>query len=135
MIAASQVETFFRHLFADRATLVFLVVVALALAAGAVVRAGRPDLPYVAAPALLTAAERHFFFALRQAIAAEFQLFAKVRLGDIIEVRGGVSGKRRFAAFGRITSGHDVIARIAAMAEEREFIEAPIPIVRVSRTS
>lgn len=42
---------------------------------------------------------------------------------------------RGFAAFGRITSGHDVISRIAAMAEEREFIEAPIPIVRISRTS
>ena len=106
MIAAPQVETFVRHLLADRATLVFLVVLALALVARAVVRANRPDLPYVAAPALLTAAERHFFLVLRQAVAADFQLFAKVRLGDIIEVQNGVSGKLRFAAFGRIASKH-----------------------------
>ena len=106
MIAAQPVETFFRHLLADRATLVILFVVALALVAGAVVRIGRPDLPYVAAPALLTAAERNFFLVLRQAVAAEFQLFAKVRLGDIIQVQSGVSGKRRFAAFGRIASKH-----------------------------
>ena len=106
MIAAQQVETFLRHLLADRATLAFLGIIALALAAGAVVRASRPDLPYVAAPALLTNAERSFFLVLRQAVAADFQLFAKVRLGDIIQVRSGVTGKRRFAAFGRIASKH-----------------------------
>ena len=81
------------------------VVLGLALVAAAVAR-GRVDLPYVAAPALLTPAERAFFGVLRQAVGDEFQLFAKVRLGDILQVESGVSGKRRFAAFGRISSKH-----------------------------
>ena len=69
-------------------------------------RRGATDFPYVAAPALLTAAERAFFGVLRQAVGADYQLFAKVRLGDILQVESGVSGKRRFAAFGRISSKH-----------------------------
>ncbi len=105
MIAAP-VEIFLRHLLADRTALAILAVVVLVAAVGIFARLGRPDLPYVAAPALLTAAERTFFHALRQAVASEYQLFAKVRLGDIIQVRNGVSGKRRFAAFGRISSKH-----------------------------
>ena len=105
MIAAP-VETFLRHLFADRAAWAVLAVVAFVVAVGVLARMGRPDLPYVAAPALLTAAERTFFHALRQAVAQEFQLFAKVRLGDIIQVKSGVQGKRKFAAFGRIASKH-----------------------------
>ncbi len=105
MIAA-QVETFLRHLATNRATLLLLVVAAGVLVVGILARAGRPDLPYVAAPTLLTAAERNFFLVLRQAVAADFQLFAKVRLGDIIQVQNGVQGKRRFAAFGRIASKH-----------------------------
>ncbi len=68
-------------------------------------RRGR-DLPYVAAPALLTPAERAFFGVLRQAAGGDFVLFAKVRLGDILQVEHGVEGKRRFAAFGRISSKH-----------------------------
>ena len=64
------------------------------------------DLPYVAAPALLTPAERAFFGVLRQAAGGDFLLFAKVRLGDILQVESGVEGKRRFAAFGRISSKH-----------------------------
>ena len=103
---AAQVELFLRHLLSDRTTLAVLAVVALAAVVGAFARLGRPDLPYVAAPALLTAAERTFFLVLRQAVATDFQLFAKVRLGDIIQVQTGVSGKRRFAAFGRIASKH-----------------------------
>ena len=68
-------------------------------------RSGR-DLPYVAADALLTPAERAFFAVLRQAAGGEFVLFAKVRLGDILSIERGVEGKRRFAAFGRISSKH-----------------------------
>lgn len=104
-MTAAQVETFLRHVFAGPAG-VGVVVAVLLLAAVSLARLGRQDLPYVAAPALLTAAERNFFFVLRQAVAADFQLFAKVRLGDIIQVQSGVSGKRRFAALGRITSKH-----------------------------
>lgn len=104
-MTAAQVETFLRQLLAGP-TGAALVVVALLAVVASLVRSGRPDLPYVPAPALLTAAERNFFFVLRQAVAADFQLFAKVRLGDIIQVRSGVAGKRRMAALGRIASKH-----------------------------
>ena len=77
---------------------------AVVLAAWAARR--RVDLPYVAAPALLTPAERAFFAVLRQAVGSDLLLFAKVRLGDILQIEAGVSGQRRFAAFGRISSKH-----------------------------
>ena len=64
------------------------------------------DLPYVPVEALLTPAERRFFLSLRQALANDYQLFAKVRLGDILQVRRGVEGKRRYAAFGRVAAKH-----------------------------
>ena len=82
-----------------------LVILAL-LAALRVWLDGGPDLPYVAAEALLTPAERAFFGVLRQAAGRDFVLFAKVRLGDILQIERGVEGKRRFAAFGRISSKH-----------------------------
>ena len=85
--------------------LAVVAVLVILLVAFTVARA-RVDLPYVAAPALLTAAERAFFLVLRQAVGGDYQLFAKVRLGDILQVDPGVSGKRRFAAFGRISSKH-----------------------------
>ena len=66
----------------------------------------RKDLPYVAARSLLTPAERAFFTALRQAIGEDYHLFAKVRLGDILEVEEGVTGKRRSTAFRQISSKH-----------------------------
>ena len=78
-----------------------LVVFVVALA-----RRGRMDLPYVAARSLLSPAERAFFVALQRAVGGEFQMFAKVRVGDLLQVRAGVEGKRRFAAFGRISSKH-----------------------------
>ncbi len=93
------------HWLQSPAGLTTTAVLALLLVAAFVAR-GRVDLPYVAAPALLTAAERAFFVVLRQAVGGDYQLFAKVRLGDILQVESGVSGKRRFAAFGRISSKH-----------------------------
>ena len=105
MTAAAQIETFLRHLFAGPLGLVIIAVAAL-FAVAAVLRPGRADLPYVAAPALLTAAERAFYLALRQAAGADFQVFAKVRLGDLINVERGVRGKRRLSAQGRIGSKH-----------------------------
>ena len=83
---------------------IFVAVVLLAAVAARLHR-GR-DLPYVAADALLTPAERAFYGALRQAAGGDFVLFAKVRLGDILQIERGVEGKRRFAAFGRISSKH-----------------------------
>ncbi len=105
MTHPAPVETLLRHFFAGPLGLALVAAGAL-WAVAALLRAGREDLPYVAAPALLTAAERTFYFALRQAAGADFQLFAKVRLGDLIQVERGVSGKRRMAAFGRVASKH-----------------------------
>ena len=69
-------------------------------------RLGRNRYPYVAAPALLTPAERAFFLALRQAVGSEHVLFATVRLADILDLEPGASGKHRWKAFTSISSKH-----------------------------
>ena len=69
-------------------------------------RGGKKDYPYTAADALLTPAERSFFGVLQHAISSEYHLLAKVRLADVIEVRRGLGGKRRQAAFNRICAKH-----------------------------
>jgi len=90
--------------------LAVLVVVALvvigALSALLSRGGGTSDLPYVAADALLTPAERSFFGVLQQALAPNYHLFAKVRLADIIELQRGLPAKRRSAAFNRISAKH-----------------------------
>ena len=115
-----------RHhpLLGSPATLTVLAVVAFVLLAAVAARLTRQDLPYVAARSLLTPAERAFFVALRQAVGEDYHLFAKVRLGDILEVERGVTGKRRFAAFGRISSKHaDFVACDPRTFEVRGVIE------------
>lgn len=62
--------------------------------------------PYIAAPALLTAAERTFYLALRQAVGGECVIFVKVRLADIIQTDRGAAGKGYWQAFTRISSKH-----------------------------
>ena len=93
------------HSLASPAGLTAVAAVAVVVLAAWAAR-GRLDLPYVAAPALLTPAERAFFAVLRQVVGKDLLLFAKVRLGDILQIEEGVAGKRRFAAFGRISSKH-----------------------------
>jgi hypothetical protein len=39
---------------------------------------------YEAVPSLLTPAERSFFGVLQQSLASDYQIFAKVRLADIV---------------------------------------------------
>lgn len=88
-------------------SLVVVAVVALGVLSALVSRnAGTRDLPYVAADALLTPAERSFFGVLQQALAPNYHIFAKVRLADIVEVQRGLSVKRRFAAFNRVSAKH-----------------------------
>ena len=104
---SSLLEQILRQFLARPGALWVAAVVILALLAALRVWLDRgPDLPYVAADALLTPAERAFFGVLRQTAGKDFVLFAKVRLGDILQVERGVEGKRRFAAFGRISSKH-----------------------------
>ncbi len=48
-------------------------------------------LPYERVPSLLTAAERSFYGVLREAVDHQCTIFAKVRLGDLLEIPWGTS--------------------------------------------
>jgi Protein of unknown function (DUF2726) len=61
---------------------------------------------YEAIPNLLTAAERSFFGVLQQAVSAEYQIFAKVRLADIVRPIRNPSRSSWQTAFNRITGKH-----------------------------
>ena len=61
---------------------------------------------YEAVPALLTPAERSFFGVLQQALASDYQVFAKVRLADIIRPVQNPSRSGWQSAFNRITGKH-----------------------------
>ena len=76
---------------------------------------------YEAVPSLLTPAERSFFGVLQQAIASDYQVFAKVRLADIVRPVRNPSRSGWQTAFNRITGKHvDFIlcdsARLAVLA-------------------
>jgi hypothetical protein len=64
------------------------------------------DYPYERHDALFTPAERSFMGVLHQALGDEYQVFAKVRLSDLVKVRAGLSNSRRQSAFNRIASKH-----------------------------
>jgi len=61
---------------------------------------------YEAVPALLTPAERSFFGVLQQALASDYQIFAKVRLADIVRPVKSPSRSGWQSAFNRITGKH-----------------------------
>jgi hypothetical protein len=61
---------------------------------------------YEAMPALLTAAERSFLGVLKQAVASDYQIFAKVRLADIVRPVPGSSRSGWQSAFNRIAGKH-----------------------------
>ena len=61
---------------------------------------------YEAIPALLTPAERSFFGVLQQALGSDHQIFAKVRLADIVRPIHNPSRSGRQIAFNRITGKH-----------------------------
>ena len=61
---------------------------------------------YEAVPALLTPAERSFFGVLQQAVASDYQIFAKVRLADIVRPVRSPSRSGWQSAFNRITGKH-----------------------------
>jgi very-short-patch-repair endonuclease len=65
-----------------------------------------PAFPYDPADALLTPAEKAFFAILQQAVGEDFNLFAKVRLADLVVVRRGLRSKFRMRAFNRICGKH-----------------------------
>ena len=61
---------------------------------------------YEAVPALLTPAERSFFGVLQQALSSEYQIFAKVRLADIVRPVRNPSRSGWQSAFNRIIGKH-----------------------------
>lgn len=96
----------FNPLYVVGLVVVILVVFGTLSAFVLAVGGGTRDFPYVASESLLTPAERSFFGVLQHALGLNYHLFAKVRLADIIEVQGGLSGKRRYAALNRINAKH-----------------------------
>ena len=58
------------------------------------------------AAALLTPAERSFFGVLQQAVRSDYQIFAKVRLADIVRPVRNSSRSGWQSAFNRITGKH-----------------------------
>jgi hypothetical protein len=61
---------------------------------------------YEALPGLMTPAERSFFGVLQQALASDYQVFAKVRLADIVRPVRNPSRSGWQLAFNRITGKH-----------------------------
>jgi uncharacterized protein DUF2726 len=86
---------------------VFIIaVVALLLSLFRRLLRGPREYPYESQRALLSTAELSFFHVLESAFGAEFRLFAKVRLADIVRPKGGLGGSARQTAFNRIQSKH-----------------------------
>jgi hypothetical protein len=86
---------------------VALVGVVVALVRKARQRAGRVSserLPYARRDYLMSRAERSLYGVLEQATAGEYRIFSKVRLADLIAVRGGTA--QRQAHFNRISAKH-----------------------------
>ncbi len=61
---------------------------------------------YEAVPSLLTQAERSFFGVLQQSLASDYQIFAKVRLADIVRPVRNSSHSGWQSAFNRISGKH-----------------------------
>ena len=86
---------------------IFLVV--LAITAKLLLQLGQTSIAektYEAAPALLTPAERSFFGVLQQAVASDYQIFAKVRLADIVRPVRNPSRSGWRSAFNRTIGKH-----------------------------
>jgi len=88
-----------------------LILLAVLIVAAAILRrfAGEPRADgrhAYEAVALLTPAERSFFGVLQQAVASDYQIFAKVRLADIVRPVRSSSRSRWQSAFNRITGKH-----------------------------
>jgi Protein of unknown function (DUF2726) len=67
---------------------------------------GKQPTPYEKEDALLTPAERSFFGVLESAFGAQFRLFAKVRLADVVTVKRGMDRSSWQSAFNALQSKH-----------------------------
>lgn len=68
-------------------------------------RSIRPKRIYFRRPRLLSPAELQFFHALESVVGENFWVLAKVRVADLIEVRG-VNGRDWWTAFSRVSQKH-----------------------------
>jgi Protein of unknown function (DUF2726) len=83
------------------------VVVALVKILERIVSGRRSEgFPYEPVTKLFTPAERSFFGVLEQVFANDYRVLGKVRLGDIIHPRKGLSGSARASALNRISGKH-----------------------------
>ena len=112
--------------------------------------------PYDKHKTLFTAAERSFLGVLDQALGPDYRVFGKIRIADVIKVRGGASRQSWQAAFNRISAKHfdflictagDLSVRAAIELDDRshkqakrktrdEFLEgaceaAGLPLIRI----
>jgi hypothetical protein len=85
---------------------VLVVIAALVRLIGRQRRMRAGEAGYEAQPALLTAAERSFFGVLQQAVGGKFQVFAKVRLADVVRPSEKSSQSAWQAAFNRVCGKH-----------------------------
>lgn len=100
------------HIFSTPLLIALGFLVLLAIAAtlirfyGGQQRAQSVSGAYEAVPALLTPAERSFFGVLQLAVSSDYQIFAKVRLADIVRPVRSPSRSGWQSAFNRITGKH-----------------------------
>jgi hypothetical protein len=100
------------HIFSGLPIVAVVVVVFLVIIGALLRLVGKATKPLGSAPtyeaihALLTPAERSFFGVLQQALASDYQIFAKVRLADIVRPVRSPSRSGWQSAFNRITGKH-----------------------------
>ena len=91
-------------------TLILLVVaiaiIALLASAVLVSKGKSQGLPYAVKDTLFSPAERSFLGVLDQAAAPVYRVFGKVRIADVVEVRGVSNKSLRTTAFNKISAKH-----------------------------
>lgn len=109
--------------------LVLLAAVAFLLAkkAGMLAPAAKEKLPYEKKAYFFTKAERSFYGVLKQAVGDRFDVFGKVRLADVIEVKKGTDQWRTH--FNKIQSKH-----VDFLLCEPEFV-APALVIELDDSS
>lgn len=139
--------------------LILVVLVAFAIIAGAGKAArgkASATFPYEMHKTLFTPAERSFLGVLDQVLGPEYRVFGKIRVADVLKVRGGAARKNWQAASNRISAKHfdlficaasDLSVRAAIELDDRshkqskrkardEFLEgaceaAGLPLIRI----
>jgi hypothetical protein len=101
--------------------LAVLVAVFLCLA-GLLGRFIRPRKIYFRRPRLLSAAELQFFHTLETVVGDQFCLLAKVRVADLVDVRG-VYGREWWTAFARVSQKH-----VDFLVASRQTVEVLVAI-------